>query len=105
MGIFGGDRDQSSENAVEILRAVDSAALHDALLFAVRRGWMLSFGASRDGWAASVSVLVAGAKPDRAWCETTDELERALTAICEAAAAVDRVDTAGDVKKARKPKN
>jgi len=88
-GIFGSGRIENEDNAESIVRAVDTSALHDAVLAAVRRGWLLGFGRGRDGYAASVSVLDSGER-SVAWCETTEQLDSALRRVVEAATDLDR---------------
>lgn len=102
MSIFGGSDAQDNGNATDVVRAVDTALLHDAVLASVGRGWLLSIGASRDGFAVSVAVFV-DKKPERAWCETTEQLQKALEAVLTAATAVEgQPDPKGAVKRSRK---
>lgn len=81
MGVFDTHGDS---NATDTVSGVDTAALHDAVLAAVERGWLLSFGSSRDGGAVSVAVLSDEGK-ERIWAATPDELERVLRAVVAAA--------------------
>jgi len=83
MALFSGP-DTESGNAAEILSAVDPACLHDAVIEAVRAGWMLSLSSSRDGYSVRVAVLHDGDK-DAAWCEDVKSCERALYALTAAA--------------------
>lgn len=84
MGIFDDGKSDSTGNAHDIVRGVDSSQLHDAVIGAVQRGWLLSFGASRDGFAVSVTVIVDKDK-SRAWCESPEQLEEALSRVLTAA--------------------
>lgn len=83
MGVFA-DGPQDSSNAVDVVRAADSAALHDAVLAAIGRGWLVSFGRGRDGFAASVSVLDGG-EVSRAWCDSAESFQTALDRVVRAA--------------------
>lgn len=82
MGIF--DAEAGESNACDTVACVDTAALHDAVLATVQRGWLLSFGSSRDGGAVSVTVLHDDGK-ERLWAANSAELERALRAVVAAA--------------------
>jgi hypothetical protein len=81
--IFGGDREKT-DNAAELLATVEVTQLVDAIVAAVRAGWLISFGCGQDGYAASVAVLDGG-KIQRVWCENADSLEKALDRVLRAA--------------------
>lgn len=88
--IFGGERSEGSDsNAVDVLRGVQSSLLHDTILAAVRKGWLISFGRSRDGYTASVAVLDSGAV-SRGWASDTSALEALLERAMTAATDVDQ---------------
>lgn len=101
MSIFGGSDAQDNGNATDTVRAVDTALLHDAVLASVGRGWLLSFGASRDGFAVSLTVIV-GKEKERAWCEDKASLEKALESVLSAATDQDVPKDAPPVIKGKK---
>lgn len=88
MGVFS---DASESHARDLVACQDSALLHDVVLACVDRGWLLSFGSSRDGGAVSVRVTNDDGK-DGVWCGTVEELERALRAVLTAAGGTYRDD-------------
>lgn len=99
MGIFETEAARLTTNAVDSLRAADGALLADAVLAAVGRGWLLSFGRSRDGYAASIAVLDGGST-SRVWCEDAASVERALARVLEAATDVSATVARAKPKKA-----
>lgn len=80
MGVFS---DASETHAADTVSLVDSALLHDAVLCCVQRGWLLSFGSSRDGGAVSLGITNDEGR-DRIWCGSVAELERGLQALVAA---------------------
>lgn len=82
MGVFSTASGEAHAEA--IVAACESTLLHDTVLECVAAGWLLSFGSSRDGGAVSVRVTNDDGR-DGVWCGSTEELERALTAVQTAA--------------------
>lgn len=74
----------SSEHGAELLYAVGSEVLVDALVSACRAGWLVSLSTSRDGGALSIATIADGERT-RAWCADVKELETALGALTRAA--------------------
>lgn len=102
MDIFGNEREAGSEsNAVDAVRGVQSSLLHDAILAAVSRGWLISFGRSRDGYTASLAVLDAGSV-SRAWASDTEGFEKLLERAMTAATDVQASPPKPEGKRARK---
>lgn len=81
MSIF---EDSLPNIASEDWLSIDTTTLHDAVVACVERGWLLSFGCSRDGGASSITVLSDEGK-HRKWASGTEELQRALEAVLTAA--------------------
>jgi len=103
VGIFEESDPKAESNAEDLVRAANSVLLHDAVLLSMRRAWLLSFGASRDGFAASVTVIDGGEK-SRVWCEDTASFERALERVVAAATEVEGEVPPEKPKRAQKRK-
>ena len=98
MGFFEDEAPSGSGNAGDCVRGVDSGALHDAFVAAVRRGWLLSLGGSRDGYSVSVALFADGKLKQRKYYTEVSELQEALESILEAA------ERPPEAKKAGKPR-
>lgn len=77
----------SSLAAMDLANA-DCNLVHEVVVACVGKGWLLSFGSSRDGGATSIAVLSDAGK-ERAWASGDDELSDALRAVYKAATGVD----------------
>lgn len=82
MTLFG-DRGGES-NAAETLATVDGAVLQDALVEAVRAGWLVSVSSGRDGYALRLTVIDGGAKSG-VWLEDAAAADRALSGLVRSA--------------------
>jgi hypothetical protein len=80
--LFGERGDDS--NAAETMATVDGAVLQDALVEAVRVGWLVSVSSARDGYALRLTVIDGGAKSG-IWLEDAAALEKALHGLTRSA--------------------